>query len=205
VTAAALAYPEEWDEVPAAAKPSRWKRGQKQAHYSLAIDMRDRLRRVMGGKCEKCGTTESLEFHHPNGRDWVARKKKPAVAAAALLAGLLGRQPDAPLQRLQQKRGHAARLLAAGQGEEASEVPVSSSAINRGDVVRISDRYLGQVKLAHPGIGAGDALTVTRIDKARGRACLYLRKAGRVDPVLAWPEQVVVVRRAPEPKTKGRT
>jgi hypothetical protein len=27
----------------------------------------------LGGKCEICGSTESLEFDHPNGRNWQPR------------------------------------------------------------------------------------------------------------------------------------
>lgn len=68
-------YPESWDEVPAAAKPSRWKASQKRAHQRETVILRERLTAVMGGACRKCGATEPLEFHHPRGRDWVARKK----------------------------------------------------------------------------------------------------------------------------------
>ena len=28
------------------------------------------LKRQMGGRCERCGSREKLQFHHPYGRDW---------------------------------------------------------------------------------------------------------------------------------------
>lgn len=28
----------------------------------------------LGGCCAQCGSTENLEFDHPYGRDWIARK-----------------------------------------------------------------------------------------------------------------------------------
>jgi len=33
------------------------------------------LIRLMGGKCEECGTDTDLEFHHTQVRTWIARKK----------------------------------------------------------------------------------------------------------------------------------
>lgn len=68
-------YPPSWDEVPVAAGTSRWQRGQKQTHAAKTVTMRERLREVMGGRCKECGGSEGLEFHHPRGRNWVARKK----------------------------------------------------------------------------------------------------------------------------------
>lgn len=47
----------------------------KVARASQATEMRERLVALMGGQCKKCAATELLEFHHPNGRNWVARKK----------------------------------------------------------------------------------------------------------------------------------
>jgi hypothetical protein len=85
-------YPTEWDDVPgegvesgvardgapsSPAEPSDWP-NRKLSQVRLAVEMRERLVEVMGGKCVKCGTTELLEFHHPHGRDWVARKKNQA-------------------------------------------------------------------------------------------------------------------------------
>jgi hypothetical protein len=32
------------------------------------------LAEIMGGSCYKCGSTEKLEFHHVQDRDWVAKK-----------------------------------------------------------------------------------------------------------------------------------
>ena len=76
-------YPADWDDVPTPADapppapPSNWP-ARKLSQARLAIQMRERLVEVMGGKCVKCGATELLEFHHPDGRDWVARKKNQA-------------------------------------------------------------------------------------------------------------------------------
>lgn len=73
-------YPAEWDEVEAPADappPSDWPE-RKLSQVRLAVEMRERLVEVMGGKCKKCPATELLEFHHPHGRDWVAAKKNQA-------------------------------------------------------------------------------------------------------------------------------
>ena len=35
---------------------------------------RTRLIQLLGGRCTKCGGTEELEFHHPNGRNWTPSK-----------------------------------------------------------------------------------------------------------------------------------
>jgi len=38
---------------------------------------RDALLKKMGGACQQCGQVEKLEFHHPYGRDWIARSMNP--------------------------------------------------------------------------------------------------------------------------------
>lgn len=69
-------YPASWDEVALPLAARRRIARQKQGWArSKAWELRDRLRVAMGAKCVKCGATEELEFHHPHGRNWVARKK----------------------------------------------------------------------------------------------------------------------------------
>ena len=46
----------------------------KETEYRKACDLRDLMRRELGGKCKKCGFEFDLSFHHPNGRDWEPRK-----------------------------------------------------------------------------------------------------------------------------------
>lgn len=41
---------------------------------SRAKKLRDQLITEMGGKCEECGRTKKLEFHHKFKRQWTARK-----------------------------------------------------------------------------------------------------------------------------------
>jgi hypothetical protein len=33
----------------------------------------------LGGKCQKCGSTETLEPDHPNGKTWESRKLSPQM------------------------------------------------------------------------------------------------------------------------------
>jgi hypothetical protein len=68
-------YPSSWDEVVVPPAGRRQWKGKQRWASSKAWDLRERLRKVMGGKCVKCGSTEQLEFHHPRGRTWVARRK----------------------------------------------------------------------------------------------------------------------------------
>ncbi len=88
-------YPPEWDDIVAPADGlalavvdppetpevrrdhrAEWRR-RKRRVYAKACELREQLRALLGGKCsnEKCGATEHLEFHHPNGRDWEPREK----------------------------------------------------------------------------------------------------------------------------------
>jgi hypothetical protein len=75
-------YPSEWDDVQSDGGPARpparpWSE-RRSSQYELACNLRDGLRAALGGVCKKCGTAEALEFHHPDGRDWAARKKNLA-------------------------------------------------------------------------------------------------------------------------------
>lgn len=85
----APAYPPEWDDVPGTVLPEKpepptarrdhqaeWRR-RKLRVYNKACELREKLRAVLGGRCSnpKCRTTERLEFHHPEGRNWEPREK----------------------------------------------------------------------------------------------------------------------------------
>jgi 5-methylcytosine-specific restriction endonuclease McrA len=52
---------------------AEWQR-RKLIVYRQACLLRDALRQRLGGKCQKCGRKEELEFHHPNGRNWEPRR-----------------------------------------------------------------------------------------------------------------------------------
>jgi hypothetical protein len=47
----------------------------KDKEYRKACDLRDLMRKALGGKCKKCGLEFDLSFHHPNGRNWEPNKK----------------------------------------------------------------------------------------------------------------------------------
>jgi hypothetical protein len=68
-------YPESWNEVEAPRSKFRWTRRVKVRRASQATSMREQLVAAMGGMCAVCGSEEFLEFHHPKGRTWVARRK----------------------------------------------------------------------------------------------------------------------------------
>lgn len=70
------------------------------------------------------------------------------------------------------------------------------SSARRDDIVAIESRDLGILARVYPHLTALDQFVVTRIDAGRGRKALYLRKVGRTDQVVvAWPEQVRIIKR----------
>lgn len=79
------------------------------------------------------------------------------------------------------------------------------SALQRGDVVAVEARALGQLARVYVWLTGTDTLTVTRIDRAAGRKTVYARKVGAAERVLvAWPEQLKLVRRAPAAPRRSR-
>jgi hypothetical protein len=40
----------------------------------IAHAVRDKLRALLGGVCQRCRSTEDLQFHHPHGRLWEPRR-----------------------------------------------------------------------------------------------------------------------------------
>lgn len=73
-----------------------------------------------------------------------------------------------------------------------------SASLQLGDVVTIETRALGQLKRIYHHLTASDTFTVTRLDRSRGKKAAYLRKVGAAHHVVvAWPEDLKVVRRAP--------
>jgi hypothetical protein len=89
--------------------------------------------------------------------------------------------------------------LAAQQVAAPSEAAVSAS-LNLGDVVAIETRALGELKKLYDHLQASDTFTVTRLDRSRGKQAAYLRKVGAEHRVVvAWPENLKVVRRAARP------
>lgn len=86
----AYAYPPDWDDVPAPEPEPpeipgvgrqrdhkvEWRRRRLRV-YNKACELRDELRRILGGRCSntKCRSDHDLEFHHPYGRDWEPREK----------------------------------------------------------------------------------------------------------------------------------
>src|SRR4051812_20108430 len=74
-----LGNPVDWDAVPDTQANARdykaeWQR-RKAATYAKACELRDSLRKELGGVCSQCKTEENLAFHHPNGRDWEPKRK----------------------------------------------------------------------------------------------------------------------------------
>jgi hypothetical protein len=57
------------------AKNRREWRKRRAAVYRKACEIRDWLRKEMGGECEECGDKDDLHFHHPKGRDWAPASK----------------------------------------------------------------------------------------------------------------------------------
>lgn len=76
---------------------------------------------------------------------------------------------------------------------------MSGTPIGKGDTVRIATRALSDVKKVHPFVNGTDDLVVTRVDRGRGKTCLFLRRPTDNSLYLLWPEQVEFVRRAPPP------
>lgn len=71
-----------------------------------------------------------------------------------------------------------------------------SASISRGDVVAIEARAVGQLARVYPHVTALATFEVTRIDSGHGRRAYYLREIGhRERVVVAWPEQLKMVRR----------
>jgi hypothetical protein len=73
VSAYPSGYPSSWDGVEVE-KSKRWPRERAQA-YARYIEMRDAIRRDLGGKCVACGAAEDLAFDHPRGRTWAPEQK----------------------------------------------------------------------------------------------------------------------------------
>ena len=72
------------------------------------------------------------------------------------------------------------------------------STVKHGDIVAIEARALSDLKKVYPHVQATDTFTVTRLDRSRGKRAAYLRKVGALHHVVvAWPESLRIIRRAP--------
>jgi len=77
ITYSVFGYPISWDEiVPPRLRDNRteWSRRRSRVRRK-AHELRDKLRKVLGGECVECGSVKELAFHHPRGRDWEPNRK----------------------------------------------------------------------------------------------------------------------------------
>jgi len=73
--------------------------------------------------------------------------------------------------------------------------------IGKGDVVRIQDAFVDQVRATYPDLSKDDVFEVVTVEGVRGKKTMYLKKADRIGLVMLWLRQVKLVKRcgnAPE-------